>query len=169
MQDAVTVHDALSNLILDNRPESLLVISDTLPDSLKDFNGARLDHISLHDTGPEDLIQNASKLHADFVLVFLPDSKTGADSKSAFETVLGSLRNQLNSRICVFAGENSALNFQDFIALGFRRLLHCHPETDGESDKITVYSYAIASYNHIRSWNNSRFWANPELFGLYWW
>ena len=34
---------------------------------------------------------------------------------------------------------------------------------------VTVNANDLDNYNFERSWNNSRFWANPENWGKYWW
>ena len=54
----------------------------------------------------------------------------------------------------------------NFYALGMQRKQHFSREQGAD---LTVYTYDIDRYNHIRPWNNPDFWANPENFGKYWW
>ncbi|MDX1450959.1 MAG: DUF6231 family protein [Oleiphilaceae bacterium] len=79
--------------------------------------------------------------------------------------LLAGLRNHLQGRICLLAPHPSKWSFTDLIGLGFKRLAEC--TKDGH--QVMVYSYAISDYNFTREWNNARFWANPEMFGKYWW
>ncbi len=158
----LTLNDALSNLIVEHQPDSILFLGETLPESLHGMPVHTLSHVLLNSDSVEQVISETASLHADFVIVELPAVAT---QKKDFEVMLGSLRNQLNAQICVFVSRQSEWQFQDFIALGFKRLLECRHE----NDELICYSYAIATYNHIRSWNNAKFWANPEMFGKHWW
>lgn len=41
----------------------------------------------------------------------------------------------------------------------------------GESDDgaVALWTWDIATYKVTPDWLNSRYWANPELFDVYWW
>jgi len=40
----------------------------------------------------------------------------------------------------------------------------------GEDDApMQIYAFDIATYKITPDWLNSKYWANPELFGKYWW
>lgn len=91
------------------------------------------------------------------------------------QQLLGRLRNLHVNRLAVLydttetaqtAAEKRAWSKAQFFALGLK-----HQKDFSQSDERTLqlYTYDIESYNHKRSWNNSRFWANPENFGKYWW
>ena len=34
---------------------------------------------------------------------------------------------------------------------------------------LTLFTYDLLDYKQVPDWLNSRFWANPENFGKYWW
>ena len=86
-------------------------------------------------------------------------------------TLLARLRNVHSHRIWVLVDGRAGWQLTDFIALGFQRLqvFSTDPQSGGEARSYHSYGYDIGQYNHVRSWNNPRFWANPENFGKYWW
>ena len=161
-EQALSLEDVVCNLMVEQGPESVLYFGESVPAALSGTPPGEFRHLPLSADTVEQWIETASSLHAALIFVELPPV---GDRKQAFETLLGCLRNQLNARICVFVTQSNEWDFQDFIALGFKRLLDCHRG----SSQVRCFSYAIASYNHIRSWNNARFWANPEMFDKYRW
>ena len=38
-----------------------------------------------------------------------------------------------------------------------------------EAQELTLFTYDLLDYKQVPDWLNSRFWANPENFGKYWW
>lgn len=79
--------------------------------------------------------------------------------------LLGKLRNLKCEKLWVAVNTASNWHFTTMIGLGFTQV-NCYVSGDEE---FCTYSYDIATYNHKRSWNNSRFWANPENWGKYRW
>lgn len=79
------------------------------------------------------------------------------------KTLLGQIRNFGALHIAVLVDDNSAWSFNDFISLGFRKQQEFLPECD-QSRSYTLYTYNLDSYNHKRTWNNARFWANPDMW-----
>lgn len=90
-------------------------------------------------------------------------------SWSEGEHFLALLQNLHSGHLWVAVSETAdgpAWKATDFYALGMHRKRQ-FSRADGPD--ITVYTYDIDRYNHIRTWNNPDFWANPENFGKYWW
>lgn len=88
--------------------------------------------------------------------------------KTAGMALLGRIRNVHSNHFCVLyapAGRSSAWTAVDFFSLGMT--LSSTFLNDGR--ELQLYTYAIEKYNRRREWNNSRYWANPENFGKYWW
>ncbi len=86
------------------------------------------------------------------------------------EALMGLLRNlHTDSVVAVYqpklAPQTLRWPSNGFLALGCRE--QGHFSHDGRS--LDIYSYDLDNYNFERSWNNSRFWANPENWGKYWW
>ena len=34
---------------------------------------------------------------------------------------------------------------------------------------LSLFTYDLHDYKQVPDWLNARFWANPEMFGKYWW
>jgi hypothetical protein len=34
---------------------------------------------------------------------------------------------------------------------------------------LTLFTYDLREYKQVPDWLNAKFWANPEMFGKYWW
>lgn len=86
------------------------------------------------------------------------------------EALMGLLRNlHTDSVVAVYqptlAPQTLRWPSNGFLALGCREQGHFSQE--GRS--LNIYSYDLDSYNFERSWNNSKFWANPQNWGKYWW
>jgi hypothetical protein len=77
------------------------------------------------------------------------------------EMLLGHLRNYGTHQIAVVVDSDQGWDFRDFIGLGFRRQAALG---DGKGAARTLYTYNIDNYNKTRAWNNSKNWANPEMW-----
>ncbi len=93
------------------------------------------------------------------------DEATPALSHQDAVVLLGTLRNFLNTQICVTVRHNSHWKFDELLGLGFKRLHTCMHN----DEQVDLFSYAIASYNFTRKWNNAKYWANPERFHMARW
>jgi hypothetical protein len=83
---------------------------------------------------------------------------------------IGQLKNLFSNRVIVLKPQEQALRNQSsaasqLLAMGFETgQIFTIEEVDYES-----FNYNIESYNKPRSWNNARFWANPENFDKFRW
>ena len=82
-------------------------------------------------------------------------------------SLLADIRNHLVPQVLLFIdhAEYRQWEFSMLIGLGFKKLARFE---QGNRD-LCCYSYDIDLYNPRRTWNNAKHWANPELFGKYWW
>ncbi len=153
----------LQHLIEQNAVQQVLYLGNDAP-PLAEHAQCTLQSVSLCSPPSEaaTLEQIAGFPHSD--LVIAGDAMQQFDREQGLQ-VLAALRNHLQARICLLAPEPSPWQFTDLIGLGFKRLARC----ERDAQVVTLYSYAISDYNFTREWNNSRFWANPEMFGKYWW
>ena len=80
--------------------------------------------------------------------------------------LLGGIRNLNASRIAVLA-DLSACGWQetDFFSLA----LQASERFQRDEQVLTLFTYDLLEYKQVPDWLNSRFWANPENFGKYWW
>jgi len=80
--------------------------------------------------------------------------------------LLGSVRNLNASRMAVLV-DLDACEWQitDFYALALQ--VSDRFQRDGQT--LTLFTYDLLQYKQVPDWLNARFWANPEMFGKYWW
>ncbi|MGF6198502.1 DUF6231 family protein [Pseudomonas laurylsulfatiphila] len=80
--------------------------------------------------------------------------------------LLGGIRNLNASRIAVLA-DLPACGWKetDFFSLA----LQASERFQRDEQVLTLFTYDLLEYKQVPDWLNSRFWANPENFGKYWW
>ncbi|MCQ4288016.1 DUF6231 family protein [Pseudomonas stutzeri] len=80
--------------------------------------------------------------------------------------LLGGIRNLNANRIAVLIDLN-ACDWQatDFFALALQ--ISAHFERDRQT--LTLFTYDLLAYKQVPDWLNAKFWANPQMFGKYWW
>lgn len=80
--------------------------------------------------------------------------------------LLGGIRNLNASRIAVLA-DLQACGWQetDFFSLA----LQSNERFERDEQVLTLFTYDLREYKQVPDWLNSKFWANPEMFGKYWW
>ncbi|MCG8612157.1 MAG: DUF6231 family protein [Pseudomonadales bacterium] len=88
-------------------------------------------------------------------------------TRAQAQSAIGQLRNYVATRILVaiYPELDSPLSFNDWLALGFRK----GPTLNLSGRAVATYEYNLVSYNPKREWNNSKNWANPELFDKHRW
>ena len=80
--------------------------------------------------------------------------------------LLGGIRNLNASRIAVLADLHaSGWQETDFFSLA----LQASERFQRDDQVVTLFTYDLLDYKQVPEWLNSRFWANPENFGKYWW
>ncbi|UAW97645.1 hypothetical protein KEM63_12660 [Halopseudomonas nanhaiensis] len=87
--------------------------------------------------------------------------------KRAGTELLAGLRNLSVSRMAVLIDHSLTSDWQDtdFFALALQRTARF-----AQGDRLlTLYTYDLAEYKQVPDWLNSKYWANPEMFGKYWW
>ncbi len=80
--------------------------------------------------------------------------------------LLGGIRNLNASRVAVLVDLN-ACNWRmaDFFALALQ--VTARFERHGQT--LTLFTYDLLDYKQVPDWLNAKFWANPQMFGKYWW
>lgn len=79
--------------------------------------------------------------------------------------LLGRLRNVHTDHLYVLARDDPRWPLTEWLALALQRA-----DTFAiEGCSITLYAYDLATYNRVRSWNNSRYWANPQNWNRFRW
>ena len=86
--------------------------------------------------------------------------------KDKLAKTLGGIRNLNASRIAVLA-DLKACGWRetDFYALALQSS-ECFARDD---QVLNLFTYDLREYKQVPDWLNAKFWANPEMFGKYWW
>ena len=88
--------------------------------------------------------------------------------------LLAFVRDRLSSQYCVFyqwseakseAKSEHSWELADFLSLGLVRV----NEYVFDDKQAALFKYSISSYKRTPDWLNPNNWANPELWGKYWW
>lgn len=163
---AATPQSALAAILETVRPASLLLASLNPVAQIDQWcqqHGA-----SLHTVCESDPVTALAGLGR-FDLAIIADQLEYM-TREAGAQLIGLLRNLHTERVVVLYQQQLApqrLRWppNSFLAMGMRRDA-LFRQDDRE---MALYSYDLARYNFSREWNNSRFWANPENWGKYWW
>lgn len=80
--------------------------------------------------------------------------------------LLGGIRNLNASRLAVLV-DPQASDWQDvdFFSLA----LQASERFQRGEQTLRLFTYDILDYKQVPDWLNAKFWANPEMFGKYWW
>ncbi|MCX4189209.1 DUF6231 family protein [Methylophaga sp. OBS3] len=159
MNDVNALGELLKPVIEAFSPNSLLLAGDLAAACVQVHQDTRSRRL----TTP---FQQQQLTDLDNVDVAIISDLTETMSVSDGQKWLGSLRNVFAPHIILISDAEKAQQqgwqLTDFLALGLHLVV-------SSKDGLQVFSYAIESYQPKREWLNSRFWANPENFGKYWW
>ncbi|WP_426235670.1 DUF6231 family protein [Pseudomonas sp. TWP3-2] len=157
-----TPQQALAALLDRYAPARLLLIGASEFPALAAFKQAHPDTCVAH-AAPGALPAELAERRFDLALVV--DCLEHLPKRDGLN-LLGGIRNLNASRIAVLA-DLSASGWQetDFYSLA----LQASERFQREEQVLTLFTYDLLDYKQVPDWLNSRFWANPENFGKYWW
>jgi DNA-binding transcriptional LysR family regulator len=157
-----TPQQALAALLAQHAPQSLLLIgSDQLP-ALQAFLAAHPECRYAHAAAGELPAELAAQR---FDLAIFVDCLEHLSKRSGLQLLAG-VRNLNASKLAVLV-DTSACDWQlnDFYSLA----LQASEQFQRESQTLTLFTYDLREYKQVPDWLNAKFWANPQLFGKYWW
>ncbi|WP_434591601.1 hypothetical protein J3Q09_21330 [Pseudomonas sp. R4-83] len=157
-----TPQQALAALLDRYAPARLLLIGASEFPALNAFKEAHPDTVVAH-AAPGTLPAELAAQRFDLALVV--DCLEHLPKRDGLN-LLGGIRNLNASRIAVLA-DLSASGWQetDFYSLA----LQASERFQRDDQVLTLFTYDLLDYKQVPDWLNSRFWANPENFGKYWW
>ena len=159
MDNVNALGELLDPLLAEFSPQSLLLAGELAIASVQPAQDTRSKQL----TTP---FRQQQLSDLDQVDVAIISDLTETLSVSQWQQWLGSLRNVFAPHVILISDPDKAQHqgwkFADFLALGL------HQVAVSQSG-LQIYSYAIENYQPKRDWLNSRFWANPENFGKFWW
>ncbi|VEF09416.1 Uncharacterised protein [Pseudomonas fluorescens] len=157
-----TPQQALAALLDRYAPARLLLIGASEFPALSAFKQAHTESVVAH-AAPGALPAELAAQRFDLALMV--DCLEQLPKRDGLN-LLGGIRNLNASRIAVLA-DLSASGWQetDFYSLA----LQASERFQREDQVLTLFTYDLLDYKQVPDWLNSRFWANPENFGKYWW
>lgn len=130
--------------------ETILLLSDMDLPVLSDQNHTRL--------SGKKLSQLSKQRQFDLVLInHLLENLSHEEG----EQLIAHVRDIYARQILLIISADSEWKSEDFIGLGFRKIT--------DIDQHTIWYFAVENYKRTPDWLNSRYWANPEMFGKYRW
>lgn len=157
-----TPQQALAALLDRYAPERLLLIgADDFP-ALQAFQTAHPDSVIVR-AAPGPLTAEVAAQRFDLALAL--DCLEHLPKRDGLN-LLGGIRNLNASRIAVLA-DLDVCHWQetDFFSLA----LQASERFQRDQQVLTLFTYDLLEYKQVPDWLNSRFWANPQNFGKYWW
>lgn len=154
---------ALLGILDKYQPRRLLCVS-TAPVPAAMAYGDQFDECECFNTAEVPLPPELANQRYDLAIV--ANQLERLDKRSGTELLAG-LRNLSVSRMAVLVDHSQTQGWQDtdFYALALQRTARFE-----QGDRVlTLYTYDLAEYKQVPDWLNSKYWANPAMFGKYWW
>lgn len=160
--NARTPQQALAALLEQYQPEHVLQVGQSRPPALDAYLAghphSRADHIDGASPDPNVVQQR-------YDLALIVDCLEHLPKRHGRE-LLGGIRNLHASRLAVLIDlEASDWQTTDFFSLG----LQIADRFQRDAQILTLFTYDLLDYKQIPDWLNAKFWANPQMFGKYWW
>ncbi len=170
MQSA-TDHQALmfdiDTLINTAQPQSILWIGDSLPDSLSIYQEQKallaqpIELVHFCADQKQDIMQ----LEQRFDVAVTVDAIEQWGKSEAVQ-IISRLRDYLSTQFCISIILNEeSWQITELFALG----LHKVSSYQIEAGELSLFKYSINDYKKTPDWLNADNWANPEMWGKYWW
>lgn len=159
---ARTPQQALAALLAQHVPQSLLLIGAEQLPAIEAFLDAHPECRFAHAPAGELSAELSAQR---FELAVFVDCLEHLNKRAGLELLAG-VRNLNASKLAVLV-DISACDWQlsDFYALA----LQASERFQRDTQTLTLFTYDVREYKQVPDWLNAKFWANPQLFGKYWW
>lgn len=157
-----TPQQALAALLDQLAPQRLLMVGASELPALQAYREAHPESV-LSLAQPAPLAAELAAQRYDLALI--ADCLEHLPKRTALELLAG-IRNLNSNRIAVLVDLNAAgWSETDFFALA----LQASERFQRDGQVLTLFTYDLREYKQVPDWLNAKFWANPEMFGRYWW
>lgn len=164
--------DQLVASILDqHQPKTLLILGNVGLPALHAYLATQTDVDTQHQTINSDT--SLDNIESRFDICLITPEFVELEKQPAIELLAG-IRNRWCHHIYLFlplaqsVSANNSWQAGDLYGLGLKRIAEFSHDLN-EQQQLSCFDYEIETYIKKRDWNNSRYWANPENFGKYWW
>lgn len=157
-----TPQQAIAALLARYLPTRLLLVGASELPAVAAYQAAHPDCLIAHaptGTLPAELAAQR------FDLALVADCLEHLPKRAGLE-LLGGIRNLNASRLAVLVDlQASAWQDVDFYSLA----LQASERFQRDEQTLSLFTYDLLDYKQVPDWLNAKFWANPEMFGKYWW
>ncbi|MCY1268778.1 hypothetical protein D9M70_172590 [compost metagenome] len=162
MNSPRTPQQALAALLDRYAPQRLLLVGASGMPAVEAFRAAHPDcTLAEAPAGPLPADLAAQR----YDLAVLADCLEHMPRREGLQLV-GGIRNLNSSRVAVLVDLAAAdTRDTDFFALA----MQASERFQRGEQTLTLFTYDLHEYKQVPDWLNSKFWANPENFGKYWW
>lgn len=173
------IHKILIQIFSENQPKSILCVGNNVQDGLRELNviptQCRVCEVTVSQiySGHTDLgaLIGWHSRNDIFDFCVVANALEYLDKNDATH-LLAHLRDLYTKRLIVvvpvgnqWVNHISLWQESDLLALGFI----AKAKLRVKQKPVCVYTYDINTYKTTPDWLNNKFWANPELWGKYWW
>lgn len=157
-----TPQQALAALLARYTPNRLLLVGASELPAVAAYQAAH-DHCEVAHAAAGALPAELAAQRFDLALV--ADCLEHLPKRAGLE-LLGGIRNLNASRMAVLVDlQASAWQDTDFFSLA----LQASERFQRGDQTLDLFTYDLLDYKQVPDWLNAKFWANPEMFGKYWW
>jgi hypothetical protein len=158
-----TPHQALLGILEQYRPMRILCVSpDPIPAVVA--YGVENPECLCVETNQVPLAPEFANQRYDLAIV--ANQLERLEKRPGIELLAG-LRNLSVSRMAVLVELQHAPGWRDTDFYGLA--MQCQARFDRDDRHLSLFTYDLAEYKSVPDWLNSKYWANPQLFGKYWW
>ena len=161
----------IETLVNSAQPRRILLLGNVDPAFLDDYcqqkallnQACEVTHISVADI--DQIWQLQERFDVGLVLNLFEHINTNLGNR-----VLARLRDVLTSQYCValplsHQQTDSKWQLTDLFSFALSKVA----SYDADQPKLTLFKYNIEDYKKTPDWLNADNWANPQLWGKYWW
>nr|WP_298114398.1 DUF6231 family protein [uncultured Pseudomonas sp.] len=157
-----TPQQAIAALLARYLPARLLLVGASELPAVAAYQAAHPDCLIAH--APAGALP-AELAAQRFDLALVADCLEHLPKRAGLE-LLGGIRNLNASRLAVLVDlQASAWQDVDFYSLA----LQASERFQRGEQTLSLFTYDLLDYKQVPDWLNANFWANPEMFGKYWW
>lgn len=157
-----TPQQALAALLEQHRPARLLYVGRSELPAIDAFSHSH-DNCQIDRAPADSLPAELAARRYDMALV--ADCLEHLSKRDGLQ-LLGGIRNLNTSRMAVLVDLNaSEWQATDFYSLALQ--VGARFERGGQT--VTLFTYDLLDYKQVPDWLNAKYWANPQMFGKYWW
>ena len=165
----------IETLVNVSQAQRILLLGNCRPGFLDNYiqqkallnQNCELTHINSAD------IESLWKLNQRFDVAIVIDLFEHIEKNKGMQ-VLSRLRDVLSPQYCIClplsrTANGDSWHLTDLFSFALSRVSNYQIEVDGKTKELGLFKYNINDYKKTPDWLNADNWANPQMWGKYWW